>query len=110
MITTCTTCGRAYEAGSEEQANEPTRFCFECRKRRPAPTQYQLDKLRRDQCVGIITEPMDGGDFYVAHVYDSDGKLRHTTGRHKDFVDADEAARIWFDENCNASWGVISLA
>ena len=30
MITTCTTCGKAYEAGSEEQANEPTRFCAPC--------------------------------------------------------------------------------
>lgn len=31
MITTCTDCGQAYEAGSEEQANEPTRWCPRCR-------------------------------------------------------------------------------
>ena len=30
-ITTCTTCGQAYEAGSEEQANEPVRICPSCR-------------------------------------------------------------------------------
>lgn len=32
MITTCTRRGGLYEAGSEEQANEPERFCFTCRK------------------------------------------------------------------------------
>lgn len=31
MITTCTMCGVLYEAGSEEQANEPGRLCFSCR-------------------------------------------------------------------------------
>jgi hypothetical protein len=31
-ITTCTKCGGLYEAGSEEQANEPERFCPSCRK------------------------------------------------------------------------------
>lgn len=30
MITTCTTCGKLYEAGSEEQANEPDRPCPTC--------------------------------------------------------------------------------
>lgn len=30
MITTCTTCGGLYEAGSEEQANEPSRWCPPC--------------------------------------------------------------------------------
>ena len=30
-ITTCTVCGQLYEAGSEEQANEPERLCFWCR-------------------------------------------------------------------------------
>lgn len=29
-ITTCTLCGACYEAGSEEQANEPRRFCASC--------------------------------------------------------------------------------
>lgn len=31
MITTCTRCGALYEAGSEEQAYERDRFCFDCR-------------------------------------------------------------------------------
>lgn len=31
MITSCTKCGGAYEAGSEEQAYEPVRLCFTCR-------------------------------------------------------------------------------
>lgn len=30
MITTCTKCGKLYEAGSEDQANEPDRLCREC--------------------------------------------------------------------------------
>jgi predicted nucleic acid-binding Zn-ribbon protein len=30
MITTCTQCGQAYEAGSEEQANETKRYCTNC--------------------------------------------------------------------------------
>lgn len=31
-ITTCQKCGQAYEAGSEEQANEPSgRRCIRCR-------------------------------------------------------------------------------
>lgn len=38
MITTCTTCGKGYEAGSEEQANEPVRFC---------PTCWTIDRARR---------------------------------------------------------------
>lgn len=32
MLTSCTGCGRGYEAGSEEQSSEPVRLCFECRK------------------------------------------------------------------------------
>lgn len=31
MTTTCTTCGKAHEAGSEEQANETVRECHQCR-------------------------------------------------------------------------------
>jgi hypothetical protein len=38
MITTCTDCGSLYEAGSEEQANEPKRWCFACRRKRGIPT------------------------------------------------------------------------
>jgi hypothetical protein len=34
MITTCTDCGSLYEAGSEEQACEPKRWCFDCRRKR----------------------------------------------------------------------------
>jgi predicted nucleic acid-binding Zn-ribbon protein len=30
MITTCTECGKLYEAGSEEQANEQERLCPDC--------------------------------------------------------------------------------
>lgn len=29
-LTTCSACGKCYEAGSEEQANEPRRFCRLC--------------------------------------------------------------------------------
>jgi hypothetical protein len=34
MITTCTDCHALYEAGSEEQANEPERWCAGCRVKR----------------------------------------------------------------------------
>lgn len=30
MITNCSMCGNLYEAGSEEQANEPARMCRAC--------------------------------------------------------------------------------
>jgi hypothetical protein len=30
LITTCTKCSQLYEAGSEEQANEPVRLCARC--------------------------------------------------------------------------------
>lgn len=45
MITTCTTCGKCYEAGSEEQANEPTRFCPAC-KPKPASPEARYEKFR----------------------------------------------------------------
>lgn len=35
MITTCTKCGNCYDAGSEEEANEPERFCPTCRLTTP---------------------------------------------------------------------------
>ena len=54
-ITTCTRCGNAYEAGSEEQANEPAgedgrgRLCFTCRLPYPwcigAPTKADCIKI-----------------------------------------------------------------
>lgn len=44
MITTCTTCGKCYEAGSEEQANEPTRFCPAC-KPKPAEVPPQSRRV-----------------------------------------------------------------
>lgn len=44
MITTCTKCGGAYGAGSEEQANESVRLCYSCRfgpvAGRPEPSIY----------------------------------------------------------------------
>lgn len=33
MITTCTTCGNLFEAGSEEQANDPNCVCRDCWRR-----------------------------------------------------------------------------
>jgi hypothetical protein len=43
MITTCTDCGSLYEAGSEEQAYEPKRWCFLCRRRRSVPAPPATD-------------------------------------------------------------------
>ena len=31
MTTSCTKCGKAYEASSERSANEAMRLCFSCR-------------------------------------------------------------------------------
>lgn len=48
MITTCTTCGKCYEAGSEEQANEQVRQCPECwtrRKSTPMAANSRLAKI-----------------------------------------------------------------
>ncbi len=66
MITTCTKCGRAYEAGSEEQANEPERFCFDCRKPDRNPSEiaqarergrklgYDIPRFREEECGGAF--------------------------------------------------------
>lgn len=43
MITTCTKCGALYEAGSEEQAYEPERFCFQCVKQPLGYCEANLD-------------------------------------------------------------------
>jgi hypothetical protein len=42
MITTCTDCGGCYDAGSEEQAYEPERFCCSCWQRRTRYAQYSM--------------------------------------------------------------------
>lgn len=41
-ITTCTVCGSAYDAGSEEQANERERFCggTRCKRRQRSTLNY----------------------------------------------------------------------
>lgn len=47
MITTCTRCGNAYESGSEEQANEPGRFCPTCSLRQQlAGANAEIEKYR----------------------------------------------------------------
>ena len=43
MITTCTTCGANYDAGSEEQANEPARYCPGCWAKRKTACKHSLD-------------------------------------------------------------------
>lgn len=42
MITTCTDCHALYDAGSEEQAYEPERWCPGCRRRRNIPCPPDL--------------------------------------------------------------------
>lgn len=73
------------------------------------PTAYQLNALRRDQNVGIITEPVDG-DFFVGRVYGMTGTLLHTTAQCKNETDADTAAREWIDRNISMTFGITSLA
>lgn len=76
----------------------------------PTPTAYQLDTLRRDQNVGIMTVLADVAFVaYVAHVFDCDGTRRHTTSPKATEAIAFEAARSWVEENCNDSWGVVAL-
>ena len=54
-ITTCTGCGHAYEAGSEEQANEAERFCFECRGAdQGPPRRCRVCDCTDDDCSGCV--------------------------------------------------------
>lgn len=46
MITVCTDCGKCYQAGSEEQANEPERWCVECFRRRNVKARVEPDRPR----------------------------------------------------------------
>ncbi len=39
-VSTCTRCHQLYDAGSDEQANEPDRICLACAAARRAPAVY----------------------------------------------------------------------
>lgn len=59
MITTCTSCGKNYEAGSEEQANEPSRECFACRSGpRHTPGPWKVAGIRWEESPGRWTLPI----------------------------------------------------
>src|SRR5512146_2138857 len=62
-ITTCATCGRLYEAGSEEQANEPGRECRECIEARVARACGAVDRRRRDFRYLAFTAPASAEHF-----------------------------------------------
>lgn len=57
MITTCTTCGQMYEAGSEEQAYEQERFCFVCRFK-----ARLVEKLIEGRFVADADQPQGVGE------------------------------------------------
>jgi hypothetical protein len=48
-ITTCPECGSLYEAGSEEQANEPGRLCRRCWAALAPVAQYVTIDVYRDE-------------------------------------------------------------
>ena len=48
-ITTCSRCGGLYEAGSEEQANEPGRLCLTC---------FAAAEFDDDDASALICDPM----------------------------------------------------
>jgi hypothetical protein len=65
MITTCSRCGALYEAGSEEQANEPDRLCRRCfaaAKRRPNVLENERLGYPHDwpSCPGCGMPALDG--------------------------------------------------
>ena len=64
MITTCTRCSRAYEAGSEEQANEPTRHCPACHILGGSPVGIVARRLLAG--VESIVRLVEDGDLVVA--------------------------------------------
>lgn len=76
MITTCTKCGDLYEAGSEEQAYEPVRFCSICREEEKMGKTikgfYVLAGETSDDIPDAATMKSVGGrvvfgQFYVEH-------------------------------------------
>lgn len=67
MITTCTTCGRCYDSGSEEQANEPTRYCRDCWGKR---TEILRSPPGPWKVAGIAWEVSPG--VWTTHVHTSE--------------------------------------
>jgi hypothetical protein len=64
VITTCTDCGSLYQAGSEEQAREPQRWCFGCTRKRgiqqPPETLAELYPAGWPTCPGCGCPALDG--------------------------------------------------
>lgn len=58
-ITTCPECGELYEAGSEEQANEPDRRCHRCWKKKQASEEEFIEELPEGPIVPISCEALD---------------------------------------------------
>lgn len=48
-ITTCTKCGKAFEANSEESANEPGRICIRCFNMKAAMERFNTAVLTADK-------------------------------------------------------------
>jgi hypothetical protein len=58
MITTCPRCEKAYDAGSEEQANEPDRLCWTCSAERARSVDVDVAEQRRRDRLELV----DDGD------------------------------------------------
>jgi hypothetical protein len=98
MITTCTTCGDLYEAGSEEQANEPERFCFTCRSHLFA--QPSSDPGAR---LFVLAAAMLTSDVGRSG-YDIKGAFR-TVGRAKVHAGNVDPGLVWTQHNSHGrSW------
>lgn len=59
MITTCSKCGICYEAGSNEVANEPIRYCFSCREQE---FDMMIKEHEDDKFYGDMIKEMDEDD------------------------------------------------
>lgn len=60
-VSTCTKCQQLYDAGSEEQANEPDRICLACAMARSKPAVYLvlLACVMDDIPAGVWASPDD---------------------------------------------------
>lgn len=95
MITNCTTCGQCYEAGSEEQANEPSRLCFACKAR----ARSQDWEIRTNQPAPSMQEDCDP---FTGTYSEACGEARRLIG------DGKRSASV-YSGNATTPWYSIGL-
>lgn len=74
-------------------------------------TEYQLGRLKRDNAVGVMVEPLSDGT-YLGIVVDSGGKRLYpvpSTPSHETEQEAREAATAWIGANVHEGVGTVHL-